>query len=55
MKVTIVVGGKFHAFDLAEQLEKKSHLLNLITSYPKWKICKFYNIEKKKIKSVVLK
>jgi glycosyltransferase involved in cell wall biosynthesis len=55
MKVTIVVGGKFHAFDLAEQLEKKGYLLNLITSYPKWKILKHYTIEKKKIKTVLLK
>jgi glycosyltransferase involved in cell wall biosynthesis len=55
MKVTILVGGRFHAFDLAEQLEKKGYLLNLVTSYPKWKICKIYNIGKKKIKTVLLK
>ena len=49
MKITILAGGRFHAFDLAYQLEKKGHLLNLITSYPKWKIRKFINIDKKKI------
>ena len=55
MKITILVGGRFHAFDLANQLEKKGHLLNLITSYPKWKALKFINIDKKKIKTVILK
>ena len=55
MKITILVGGRFHAFDLANQLEKKGHLLNLITSYPKWKTFKFTNIDKKKIKTVILK
>jgi len=55
MKITILVGGRFHSFDLANQLEKKGHLLNLITSYPKWKILEFINIDKKKIKTVILK
>jgi glycosyltransferase involved in cell wall biosynthesis len=55
MKITILVGGRFHAFNLAYQLEKKGHLLNLITSYPKWKVSKFINIDKKKIKTVILK
>ena len=32
MKVSISVGGKFHAFYLAEQLQNKGHLLQLITS-----------------------
>ncbi len=34
MKITIVVNGRFHAFDLAAQLERRGHLLRLITSYP---------------------
>jgi glycosyltransferase involved in cell wall biosynthesis len=34
MKVSIVVNGRFHAFDLAAQLERRGHLLRLITSYP---------------------
>lgn len=55
MKVTILVGGKFHAFNLAEQLEKKKYLNNLITSYPIWKIVYNYNIQKKKIKSIFFK
>lgn len=55
MKVTIIVGGKFHAFNLAEQLEKNNYLNNLITSYPIWKIINRYKIKKKKIKSFFLK
>jgi len=55
MKITIIVGGRFHAFDLAEQLNKKGFLLNLITSYPKWKISGKFNIEKKKIKTILFK
>lgn len=35
MKVTISVGGKFHAFYLAQQLQKRGYLERLITSYPK--------------------
>ncbi|MBI3766233.1 MAG: glycosyltransferase family 4 protein [Ignavibacteriales bacterium] len=33
MKVTISCGGKFHAFHLAEQLDKRGHLHKLITPY----------------------
>jgi len=55
MKVTIIVGGRFHAFDLAEQLEKKGYLYNLITSYPSWKLNKKFNIKKKKIISIFFK
>jgi starch synthase len=36
MKVTIVVGGRWHAFDLASQLERQGHLHRLITNYPRW-------------------
>jgi glycosyltransferase involved in cell wall biosynthesis len=49
MRITILVGGKFHAFDLAQQLEARGHLLKLITTYPKWKVTKNYDIPKKKI------
>ena len=55
MQITIVVGGRFHAFDLAYRLQKKGYLLNLITSYPKWKINKIINIDNKKIKTIILK
>ena len=51
MKVTIIVGGRFHAFDLAEQLHKSKFLKQLITSYPKYYINKNFNIESKFIKS----
>ena len=32
MKVIVSCGGKFHAFNLAEQLDKKGYLEKLITS-----------------------
>lgn len=55
MKISIVVGGRFHGFDLAEQLEKKSLLNQLITSYPKSYVIKNYNINEKKIISIIFK
>ena len=47
MKVTIVVGGRWHAFDLAKELYLKGYLYRLITNYPyfaikKWGIPKEY-------------
>ena len=36
MKITIVVGGRWHAFDLALQLQSHGHLHRLITNYPRW-------------------
>lgn len=41
MKITIVVGGRWHAFDLAKELYKKGHLERLITNYPKWYVMKW--------------
>lgn len=35
MKITISVGGRFHAFDLARELERHGALHKLLTSYPK--------------------
>lgn len=37
MKVTIVVGGRWHAFDLARGLLKNGILHRIITTYPKFK------------------
>ena len=36
MKITIVVGGRWHAFDLARALHQQGHLHRLITNYPRW-------------------
>ena len=36
MKVVVSVGGRFHAFDLARELESQGALHRLITSYPKF-------------------
>ena len=54
MQVTISVGGRFHAFYLAQQLLKRGYLNQLITSYPKFEVVK-YGIPKNKIGSVVIK
>lgn len=53
MKVTIVVGGRWHAFNLAEKLEEEECLHRLITSYPHWYVRK-WKIPKDKIKSLPL-
>jgi len=54
MKVTISVGGRFHAFNLAQQLIKRDALYQLITSYPKFEVRK-YGIPKDKIESLMVK
>ena len=54
MQVTISVGGQFHAFFLAEQLQKRGYLQKLITSYPSFKISG-YSIPKGKVVSLPLK
>lgn len=36
MRVTIAVGGKWYALQMAEQLEKNGHLHRVITSHPRW-------------------
>jgi len=54
MKVTISVGGRFHAFYLAQQLLKRGYLNKLITSYPKFEVVK-YGIPKDKVGSLVIK
>ena len=54
IKVSIIVAGKFHAFYLAEQLEKRNLLDKIITSYPKFLVSK-YSISKNRIISVPTK
>lgn len=36
MRITVVVGGRWHAFDLARELHRQGHLHRLITNYPRW-------------------
>ena len=56
MKISIVVGGRFHAFDLAQYLNENKLLEKLITSYPKFYIKKNYkNIDINKVDSIILK
>jgi hypothetical protein len=35
MRITLVVGGRWHAFDLARELHHHGHLHRLITNYPR--------------------
>ena len=41
MKISIVVGGRWHAFDLARELHSAGVLHHLITNYPKYKTRKW--------------
>lgn len=52
MKVTISVIGRFHAFDLAAQLQKRGHLYRLITTYPRFKVME-WDIPDEKITSII--
>jgi len=54
MKVSISVPGRFHLFNLAQELIKKDYLSQLITSYPKFEVKK-YGIPEEKISSVISK
>lgn len=54
MKVAISVPGRFHLFDLAQQLLKRDYLSQLITSYPKFEVKK-YGIPSNLIRSVISK
>jgi glycosyltransferase involved in cell wall biosynthesis len=54
MKVTISVGGKFHAFELAKQLNKRGFLDRIITSYPRFRVLK-EGLPKEKVISLPIK
>ncbi len=54
MKINIIVPGKFHAFELAKQLQKKNLLEKIITTYPKYLVARSH-IPKNKIKSFIFK
>ncbi|MGJ5673020.1 MAG: glycosyltransferase family 4 protein [Nostochopsis sp.] len=51
MRVTVSVCGRFHAFNLAQQLQKQGYLHNLISTYPNFAITK-YGIDSKLIHSI---
>jgi len=53
MKITILVGGKFHAFMLARILENLGCLDKIITTYPKFKL-RNEKIPNSKIKPIIL-
>ena len=52
MKVNVSVVGRFHAFNLAEQLKKHNVLNKLITTYPKFKV-KEWGLEDNEIVSEI--
>jgi glycosyltransferase involved in cell wall biosynthesis len=52
MRVTVSVGGRFHAFDLAAQLHKRGYLCALITSYPAFK-AKQWGLPGEKLSTVI--
>jgi glycosyltransferase involved in cell wall biosynthesis len=52
VKATISVKGRFHAFDLAAQLEARGCLAQLITSYPKFAVAR-YGIPRRRVSSLV--
>jgi glycosyltransferase involved in cell wall biosynthesis len=54
MEVAVSVGGKFHMFNLAQQLEKNGCLKQFITSYPKFEVVK-YGIPRAKTNSIIIK
>jgi len=54
MKVIVSVGGRFHAFNLAQQLEKRGILTRLVTSYPARYVMP-YGIPKAKTTSIIAK
>ncbi|MFA5098663.1 MAG: glycosyltransferase family 4 protein [Candidatus Paceibacterota bacterium] len=53
MKISISVLGRFHAFNMAQQLVKRGRLEQLITSYPKFFAIEKFNIPKEKITSIL--
>ena len=57
MKVTIQVPGTFHAFRLAEQLQKRNYLEKIITTNPPFVIVKYRpeNVDYDKIISIPLR
>jgi glycosyltransferase involved in cell wall biosynthesis len=38
MRVCVASGGRFSAFNLAQQMERRGHLARLYTAYPRWKV-----------------
>ena len=54
MKITISVGGKFHAFHLAKQLQKRGYLDRIFTPYPRFSV-RDLGIPQQKLNCLILK
>jgi len=52
ISVSISVGGRFHAFDLAREMQKRGHLKRLITSYPRFK-AREWGLPNDKVESIL--
>ncbi len=52
MEVAISVMGRFHAFDLAAQLQRRNHLAQLITSYPVFQAAR-HEVDRDRVSSIV--
>ncbi len=53
MKISIVVGGRWHAIELARELHKAGYLHKLITNYPKFKT-RYWGVPDEKVVSLPL-
>jgi glycosyltransferase involved in cell wall biosynthesis len=51
--ITISVKGRFHAFDLAREIQRLGYLNRMITSYPAYKAVK-YGVERDKVQSLFI-
>jgi glycosyltransferase involved in cell wall biosynthesis len=52
VNVTVSVGGRFHAFDLARELDRHGALQRLVTSYPR-RIARAHGVPPKRVRSFV--
>lgn len=52
MKISIIVQGRWHAFDLARELSKLGHLGQLITTYPTFEVVK-YGVPRESVVSLI--
>jgi len=53
MRVTLSAPGRYWAFDLAQQLEKRDYLEQLITGYPRFEVNK-YNLPSERVTTLPL-
>ncbi len=52
MRVTVSVDGRFHAFQLANELQARGYLERLITTYPRFEVVK-YGVDRHRVESLL--